>query len=82
MTFEQLKESVEDRVKTLTQAYEAETDRLARHAESSQGGMKLLRRIWRRIFPPQCHCRIMNEWPHTRSTVRECPVHGDDVLYL
>jgi len=42
---------------------------------------KLLRRAWCIILPPQCKCRIQHEWPHIRSTIRECPVHGDHIWF-
>jgi hypothetical protein len=51
-----------------------------RHAEGGQSDVKLLRRIWHIILPPQCKCRIGRECPYIRSTIRECPVHGDEAL--
>lgn len=41
----------------------------------------LLRRIWCVILSPKCKCRIEHKWPFIRSTIRECPVHGDKTLH-
>lgn len=53
---------------------------LPKPTDRNTGLRPLLRRLWHIILPPKCHCRIERERSYIRSTIRECPVHGDDVL--